>query len=121
MVSGHSVMVDAEGKARQRGVHFGGKDQQPRLIRRAGEYALFHVPGGSFWDGSNHVYHPTTYDLVRLVDVDKGEGVAFTAGVSQVIESREPGHKWQAAKRELLAKLVSLVVEGLAIAVDQQL
>jgi len=111
MILDYRVIVNGDGIGRQPGVHFGGKKQQPRLVRRLSEFALFHLPGGSFWDGAHHTHHPTRYELVRLSDVEAGEGVAFTAKVVGLIESRKPGKKWQLAKREMLARLVGLVAK----------
>ena len=102
------VIVDADGKVKQPGVHFGGKAMTPKLVRRVGVYALFHLPGGTYWDGSCHTHHPTRYELVKLSDVDATMDGAFTARVVGCIVQRKPGRKWQAAKRELLAKLHEL-------------
>lgn len=109
MIPDHRVTVDGDGIARQPGVHFGGRKQQPKLVKRIGVYALFHLPGGTFWDGAHHIHNPTTFELVRLSGVKEGEGVAFDARIVRPIERREPGHKWQSAKRELLERLAGLM------------
>lgn len=99
MLSDFTVIVDKDGKASQPGVAFG---KQPILIKRVGNRALFRCPGSVGWVCIGlRSYHPTSYECVDLENVSEGDGVSFTARVTKIVRSVEPGHRWRKAVAEL--------------------
>lgn len=105
MIVGIRVNVNDAGIASQPGVHFGRERQTPNLVERCGEYALFHLPGGTNWGGTGYVYTPTSYDLVELSGVQETEGIGFSAMVSKLIEQQAPGNGWPTVKRAMVERL----------------
>jgi hypothetical protein len=108
MIISYRVVVDSEGEASQPGVRFGGRKQQPKLMKREGVFALFYLPGGPFWDGCSVTHNPSSYDLVELEDIVESEGGGFSCRIKRAIVRAEPGRRWKACRTELEKQLEEL-------------
>lgn len=72
---------------------------------RVGRYAIWKLPRGTHWAGpGERRYHAPTYLLARLWDI-AGPG---ERGRCEILRSHEPGRRWQAVYREMMAQAQAL-------------
>lgn len=120
MHKGQSCHIDKD-RIRTPGVNYGYGDSSPYLIHRGERHLVIKKKGTQDWSQRGQTSHyPAQWWLVQVEWLAKKDHFK----VVEVVDTKEPGTKWRAARQELIDKVTELettVVESKVTAAEMKM